>query len=162
MAVDTAYTTEAQILKVVGQLGIDLRLDDSVDRDGDVLYAVETGTDELDFYLQRYAIASIAASDWANKHATWFAIRALCQRRLNDIPETVKLECERREKQLQGILDGKYHAPRLANTRRPAAVTGYTTDPRRFNNKIRVDRSRSTGLAEGYQRPTDDTAPDDR
>ncbi len=162
MAVDPAYTDADQILRVVGQLGIDLRLDDSVDPDGDMEYAIETGTSELDFYLQKYAPSEIASSDWCQKHATYFAIRALCMRRGNDVPESVTKECERREKQLQLVVEGKIHAPRLANARGPAAVTGYTTDGRRWNNQVRVDRSRSTGVAKGYIRPTDPTAPDNR
>lgn len=161
MAVDYPYTTEVLVTSLVGRLGIELRLDDSGDPGDDMDWAIDTGTVEVDFYLSRYSQVDLAASVWAQTHATWFATRALCQRRLNDVPASVKEECDRREKLLMLVLQRKVDAPRLAKTRRPVAVTNYHTDLRKLNNQIRVDRSKSTGVAEDYRRPTDN-APDDR
>lgn len=162
MAIAPAYTSEARIVRLVGQLGTDLRLDDLGDDTAAVQDAVDAGTAELDFYLQRYLQAEIAASEWAQLHATWFAVRFLCRRRLNDVPKSVQDECDERKKQLQLILEGKVPAPRLAHTRRPCAVTGYTADLRRYNNQIRVDKNRSTGVAGDLPRSSDPTSPDNR
>lgn len=162
MAVEYPYTTAILITKLAGQLAVDLRLDDSADADDDLEFAIDTGTVDVDFYLQQYSQADAADNIWVQQHATWMALRALCQRRLNDVPESILKECERREKQLMLVLQRKAPAPRLAKTRRPGVVSNYTTDLRRYNNQGRVDGPRSTGLAEGYQRPTDPTAPDDR
>jgi hypothetical protein len=63
-------------------------------------------------------------------HATWFAVRALCRRRLNDVPKSVDEEWARRQKQLELVQQNKARAPGLANSRRPAAVTSYHVDER--------------------------------
>ncbi len=162
MAVEYLYCTEGDITALAGQLALDLRLDDSADSAADMLWAQESGTSEVDTYLSRYSQAACAESDWVQKHATWFALRTLCMRRLNDVPESVEKEWARREKQLMLVQQRKMDAPRLAHTRRPAAVTNYTVDLRRFNNQVRVDKTKSTGIARDYNRPTDPSAPDDR
>lgn len=159
----TDYTSAGQITALAGQLAIDLRTDDSADAGADLDFAIEAGSAELDFYLSRYDEADIANSTWAQAHATYFAVRALCLRRLNEAPEGLIKECERREKQLELIRQGKAQAPRIAKTNRPGAVTNYHVDLNRVGNPIRVVRSRSTGRAQGYRRPTDDYgAVDDR
>ena len=164
MATETIppFTDPARILSLVGDLGVELRLDDSPDADDALDRAIEAGTLDLYYYLQRYSAASIADSTWAQANATWFAVRALCQRRLNEMPKSVMDECARREKMLQMILERKATAPGIAASRRPLAVTGYTVDLRRWNNQIRVDRNRSTGVAQDYVRPVDNSSPDDR
>jgi hypothetical protein len=165
MAVETPYTTAARITRLVGQIGIDLRTDDADDLDTADDYmqdAVDVGSTEVDFYLSRYSAADAATNEWVIQHATWFAVRQLCMRRLNDLPASVKEECERREKQLMLVLEGKVPAPRLANSRRPIAATNYHVDLNRRANQVRVVRSKSTGVAQDYNRPTDESSPDDR
>lgn len=163
--VDTPYTTEALITRLIGQLGLDLRADDSPDIDTATDYmedAIDTGSADLDFFLSRYAAADIASNNWCQQHATWFAVRRWCLRRLNDVPKSVLDECKRREDQLMLVLQGKVPAPRLARSRRPVAVTNYHADQRRFNNQVRVDRNRSTGVAKDYRRVDDPSSPDER
>lgn len=165
MAVDYPYTTEARVLLLAGRLGVDLRLDDVAETgldDDATEWAIGVGTVEVDGYCQQYAQADLAASAWVMTHADYFALRALCQRRLNDVPEALAKECERREKILMLVLQRKFPVPRVAKSRRPVVVSGYNVDLRRPNNTVRTDRSRSTGVAEGYKRPTDQTAPDNR
>lgn len=162
MAVETPYTTEELIRSLIGTLGMDLRLDDSPDAANDLQDAIDVGTSDLDFYLSRYAAADIADSVWAQWHATYFAVRFLCERRLNEVPTGLEAACERRMVELTKIQEGKAKAPRMPNTRRPIAVSNYNVDLRKFNNKIRTDRSQSTGVAQDYNRPIDETAADDR
>ena len=157
-----AFTTSARILTLVGELGVDLRLDDSPDADAALDAAVEAGTQDVWFFLSAYDPTELSESVWTQLHATWFAVRYLCLRRLNDLPKSVEMECERREKQLQLVLERKVDAPGVAKTRRGGAVTNYGVDLRRTNVQIRVNRPKSTGVANGYVRPTDYTAPDDR
>jgi hypothetical protein len=161
MSVTYPYTTEGDVAALAGQFAIDLRLDDSADAAADMEWGIDAGTSEADFYLQDYSQTDLAASDWVQKHATYFALRALCQRRLNDVPEALAKECERREKQLTLVLQRKARAPRIAKSRRPVAVTNYTVDLRRFNGPVRVDKNRSTGQAKDYRRATDNS-PDER
>ena len=160
MAVENPATDEAKITSLLGQLGVDLRTDDADYADA-IADAVDAGTAELWGFLgARYAAADLADSTWAQWHATWFAIRHLCQRRINDVPESVAKECDRREKQLALVRDGKAKAPFLPNARRPVAVSGYHVDLNRVNNQVRVDRNRSTGVQKDYRRRTDPGAPD--
>jgi hypothetical protein len=162
MPVENPFTDSDKILSVVGRLGLGLRLEDAADQDAVLDDVIDEATGEIYFYLMRYAPADIAANNWAVWHATWFAVRALCRRRLNDVPKSVEEEWARRQKQLELVQQNKARAPGLANSRRPAAVTSYHVDLRRFNNQVRVDKARSTGRAEGYIRPVDNAAPDDR
>jgi hypothetical protein len=157
-----AFTTAARILTLVGDLGVDLRLDDSPDADAALDAAVEAGTQDVWFFLSAYDPTELSQSVWTQLHATWFAVRYLCQRRLNDLPKSVADECERREKQLQMVLERKVDAPGVAKTRRGGAVTNYDTDLRRWNVQVRVNRPKSTGVAKGYIRPTAPDAVDDR
>ncbi len=157
-----AFTTVDRVTTLVGQLGIDLRLDDAADADATMDACVEAGTQDVWFFLSAYDPVELSQSVWTQLHATWFAVRYLCQRRLNDLPAAVKDECERREKQLQMVLERKVDAPGVAKTRRGAAVSNYDTDLRRWNVQVRVNRPKSTGVAKGYIRPTDPTAVDDR
>jgi phage gp36-like protein len=163
MAVEYPYTTESLIVTRLGQLGVDLRLDDSADAESDLEQVIDDATWEVDYYLQdRYLQSDASANGWVQAHATAFAVLFLCQRRGNDPPESLVKECERRSKQLENVRKRQAHVPRLAQARRPAVVTGYSVDLRRFNNQVRVDRSKSTGVAKDYRRATDDAAPDQR
>lgn len=162
VAVETPYTTEALITRLVGQLGIDLRDDDAADGTEEALYmqdAVDVGTADVDFYLSQYLQSGIADNTFCQQCATFFAVRYLCLRRLNDVPESILKECERREKMLELVRTGKARL-RIAKTRRAATVTNHAVDLRRANNQVRVDTNRSTGVAQDYRRRTDDAAPD--
>ena len=159
MSVPTPFTTSARILQLAGQLAIDLRSDDTTEA-ASIAAAVDVGTADADFYLSVYSLAGLAADEWVADCATFFGVRYLCFRRLNELPASIQKECERREKQLDLVAQGKRRL-RIAKTRRPAVVTNYCDDLRRYNNQIRVDTARSTGVAKNYVRPTDPTAPND-
>lgn len=164
MAVATPYTTAALVTRLVGQLGVDLREDDAADGTESGLYmqdAVDVGTSDLDFYLSQYLQAGIAADEFCQRCATFFAVRYLCMRRLNEVPGGVLKECERREKMLELVRTGRARL-RIAKTRRAATVTNHVVDLRRFNNQVRTDRNRSTGVAQDYVRPMDPSSPDER
>lgn len=163
MAVAYPFSTPDRVLGLVGRLGLDLRLDDAPDADAELDSVIDEATTDVQFYLAtRYADVDIAGNEWANWHATWFAVHHLCLRRLNDTPKSVQEEIKRRSEQLELVRQGKAAAPGLANARRPVVVTGYTVRLRDVNNQIRVDKSRSTGVAKDYNRVVDDTAPDAR
>lgn len=158
------FTTNALILDLIGQLGLDLRVDDTTD-DGAALliWAINKATNTVGFFLQnRYSLALAAQVGWVQDAATWDAVRALCQHRLNDVPESINAEWEEYKTLLQMVLDRTATVPGLANIRRPIAVTNYTVDQRKYNNTIRVVPSKTTGVRQGYVEPTDTTGTDDR
>ena len=161
---DLAYTDETAVTLKMGDLALDLRTDDAASGTpaAMVATAIDDASGTIDFYCHRVAAAELAANRWVKATATWLAVRALCERRLNDVPAAVAAECERREKQLELILQGKAAVPGASTSRRPVTVTNYTSDLNLPNNQTRVDRARSTGVAKDYRRPIDGSAPDFR
>lgn len=161
MAVAYPFTTEERIVTLAGQLAVDLRLDDSADAAADLSDAIDVGTADADYYLSTYALTGLQGDEWVANCATFFSVRFLCLRRLNEVPASINKECERREKQLDLVRQGKTRL-RVATTRRAMTVTNAHVDLRKFNNQVRTDTSRSTGVAQDYLRPVDNTAPDER
>jgi len=161
---ELAYCAADDVEALAGEMGVELRLDD-LDAGEDITFlddAIDYASGRIDFYCSRYAGTELAANRWVKGVAVLIALRKLCQRRLNAVPESVELEWEERQKELELVRQGKAAVPNAANARRPVAVTNYMIDQRRVNNQVRVDRSRSTGVAKDYRRPTDPTAPDQR
>lgn len=158
---DPAYTTAAEIDELAGTLAVDLRTDDGTEADL-VAEAINYASGRIDFYCARYAQAELAVNQWVKGVATFIALRWLCMRRLNDLPKSIEAEWQERKAELQMILDRTAEVPRAARSRRPVTVTNHHVDLQKRNNQVRVDRARSTGVADGYVRPTDDTAPDQR
>lgn len=125
--------------------------------------AIEHGSSEIDFYCQdKYLPADLAASRFVSEAATAFALEYWCLRRLNDTPKSVVEWADRYREKLQLVLEGKAGLAGVARSRRPVTVTNSHVDLRRPNNQVRTDTTRSTGVATGYRRPTDPTAPDAR
>lgn len=157
-----AYTTSAKIISLVGQTGVDLRTDDATAA-ALIAEAITFGTNQIDFYCSRYSATELAANAWAQDAATWAAVMYLCMHRLNAVPDSIqKWWDEMFLTQLAKIQDGKATVPRAATARNPVSVTNHATDLRRLNNQIRVDKTRSTGVADNYRRPIDPNAPDHR
>lgn len=157
-----AYTTSAAILALAGQVAVDLRTDDD-DQANLLNTAIDYATEQLDWYLAKYSQVQIAASHFAQHAATFIAVKWLCLHRLNSVPASIQKEwTEEWEPKLGLIQQGKAVLPRASTSRNPVSVTNYSVDLRRMNNQIRVDRSRSTGVAQDYKRPTDPNAPDQR
>lgn len=149
------YTTSAAVIDLIGQLGLDLRTDDEVEADM-LTAAIAYASGRIDFYcLQRVSATELAASQWVKDVATFLAIRWLCQRRLNEVPSSIAEEWEERKEELQLVQQGKAMVPGATVSRRPVTVTNQTVDLRKFDHQLRVDRSRSSGVANGYPRRTD-------
>lgn len=157
-----SYTTPAKIVSLVGQAGVDLRTDDA-DAAELIDAAAAFGTNQIDYYCSRYSATELAANGWVQDAATWAAVMYLCMRRLNEVPDAIqKWWDEMFLTQLSSIRKGEAIVPRAATARNPVSVTNHATDLRRLNNQIRVDRTRSTGIADNYKRPMDPSAPDQR
>ncbi len=158
----TPYTTSDQIALLAGQMAVDLRTDDD-DADGLIDRSIDYASNQIEFYCAKYSTTELAANGWVRDAATFCAVRWLAMRRMNPIPASIEKEWEDTwAVQLGLIQQGKASVPRAATSRNPGSVTNYTTDLRRLNNQVRVDRTRSTGQAQGYTRPTDPSAPDHR
>jgi phage gp36-like protein len=162
MAVTYPFTTEALIAIKLGQLGVDLRTDD-VDYDDDIEDVIDSATWEVAGYFNgRYSMSLASANGWVQQVATWLAILELCHRRGNEPPAGVVDRCKRYYDLLGRVMSGAWKIPELARTRRPGVVTNHTVVLRDWNNQGKVDTNRSTGLAEDYRRPTDQSSPDCR
>lgn len=157
-----SYTSSTRVINLIGQSGVDLRTDDG-SQSTYLAEAVAFGTNQVDFYCSRYSETELAASAWAQDAATYAAAMELCTRRLNEVPASIqKMWDEVFLPQLTKVQEGKAQVPRAATSRNPVSVTNYAADLRRLNNQVRVDPSRSTGVADEYTRPKDETAPDQR
>lgn len=156
-----ALTSAARVTDLIGALGIDLRTDDVDDPGVSMDYAIEQASYDVYFYLSAFDATAVSLSVWVQNNATWFAVKYLCQRRLNDVPKSVLDEVKAREEKLQLVLERKVN-PGLPRSRRGAVLSNYVVRLRDPNNQIKVDRTRSTGTARDYRRPTDETAPDYR
>jgi hypothetical protein len=159
---DLAYTTAEQVTRLVGQLGVDLRTDDA-DPDALMGEAIDFASGEIDWYCSRFAGAELAVNRWVGHAAAVIAVRWLCVHRLNEIPASLqKMWEEDLKPKLDLIQQGKAVVPGAAASRRPCTVTNQHVDLRRWNNQVRTDRARSTGVAKDYKRPVDPSAPDQR
>jgi len=159
---DVPYTTEDRISLLVGQLGVDLRTDDD-DPSGLLEAAIDYGSNQIEFYCSKYSTTELAANGWVNDAATFAAVMWLCVHRLNEVPNSIqKIWDETWAVQLSLIQQGKAVVPRAATSKNPLGATNYHVDLRRLNNQIRVDKSRSVGKTDGYVRPIDYSAPDQR
>lgn len=155
---DLAYTTAARVVRLAGQLAIDLRTDDA-DAATLLSAACDFASAQIDFYCGRYAQSELQGSRWVATAADFIAVRWMCFRRLNEVPGSIDKEwTDDLRPQLEQIQQGKASVPGAAASRRPVAVSNYHVDLNLRNKQVRTDRSRSTGVAQGYSRPTDLTA----
>jgi len=155
-----AYSTAAEIDLLAGATGVDLRTDDGTEATI-VAEAVDYAGGEVDFAAQgRWS--SLDAVQWVRNAATHLALEWLCLRRLNAVPESLAAACERYRQQLMLVAQGKLVIPGAARSRRPVTLSNRHVDLRRFNNTVRTDTTKSTGVTNGYTRPTDPAAPDQR
>ena len=159
---DVQYCEAADVEKLAGELAVDLRTDDDTageDAAALVPRAIDYASRRVDFYcVPPYSPAGLAGNGWVRDVAVTLAVYWLCLRRLNDVPGSVAAEREERLQELQMVREGKAQVPGAAPSRRPVTVTNQLVDLRRANGQVRTDRSRSTGAAKGYRRPTDPTA----
>ena len=152
------YTDADHIANIIGQYGVNLRTDDA---DGQTLTtaACTYATTQIDFYCGKYDADDLAANEWVMQVAAFVAVRWMCMRRLNSVPKGIADEWKDNLKpQLELIQMGEAVVPRIDQPRRAVAVDNYHADQRYFNDQVRVDTSRSTGVTE-LPRRTDWTAP---
>jgi hypothetical protein len=156
------YTTSTEMEALAGELGIDLRSDDADQSDLSdraVLYA----GGRIDFYCQdRYLASDLALSQYVRDAATAFGLQWWAMRRMNSVPESLASMIDQYIKELTLVLEKRAGIPRTPTSRRAVVTSNQNVDLRRANNQVRVDRSRSTGVAKGYNRVVDQTAPDQR
>jgi hypothetical protein len=155
------FTTAEKMEALAGTLAIDLRADDNSDLLALYEEAIAYAGGEVDFYCQdKYLAADLAVSQWVQNIATAFALEWFCQRRLNSVPESLAAMCDRYRLKLDLVLEGKAHIPGVPRSRRAVVISNQTVDLQRFNNQVRTDKARSTGVVEGYRQRTDPTAVD--
>lgn len=161
MSVTNACTTETRIVALAGQLALDLRTDDVADYDAHIEGAIQYATDELlNYYYVDYLESAVADDNFAIQCATFFAVEWLCLHRLNEPSASLEKKCEELRKKLELIRTRKART-RIAKSRRPGVVTNSTVVLRDVNNQVKVDTTRSTGVAQDYRRPNAN-APDAR
>jgi phage gp36-like protein len=142
------YGTQEKLERRLSQVGADLRLDDDPDSVEDCL---DNASAEIDNCCRlKYSQAALAASEWIKMKWVDLATMFLCERRGNSAPASVRraydLAMEQLNKVMNGLLDiadapkSKASVPVLSSMR-----IRLSPIPRMV-----VERSSSTGTAEGY------------
>ena len=161
----SAYTSAEEMEALAGQLAIDLRSDDADDEttQGLIDHATNYAGGRIDFFCQdRFLSTDLAQSQYVRDAATVFALQWYSLRRFNSVAESLALMVDRYIEELTLVLQKKAVIPGVPHSRRAVVVSNQNVDLRRANNQVRVDKSRSTGVAKGYPRVVDYTAPDQR
>lgn len=149
----TQFTTTAKIKKQISLDAYTLRTDDSAtDTDVNLISQVidDASLEALEYLGLNYSMAELQASNVVEKHTRYIAVKILCERRINPVPQSAILRYEKTiayleqlqsmEKMLPDAMPGKGFAPVLSNV----------SEKRRPLPHAAVDRRRSTGKGEGY------------
>ncbi len=122
---ETEAELRERVVDRIGELGLDLRIDDDIGS----LTAVfnRAWTEILGYASHHYSATALATSEWIMERWTDYALAYLCQRRLNSRPGPVVADFERAEEWMKKVLSGDYvlpdigarqeMAPRMSNQR---------------------------------------------
>jgi len=152
------YCTEAEIVRFIGQVGVDEAADNDGDNTADtdvVDDCINQASQEIELYSrQKYTPAQLATSTLVNRWCVVIATRFLFMRRGNDIPATVEIEWERIANPGSGLLmqlqTGRIQLPGVAKR----------ADLRPTMSNLRIDRRRRTSTVR-VTRPNSSDAPSD-
>ena len=148
------YTSADEMVAIISQLGIDLRVDDSTD----ILQlppVINEATDTINLYLYyRYEDHDLADNTIIRRWCSFIAVRLLCIRRANPIPEAIETHYQEIIGWLEKCKTGQFPIPRLPTRLDFApALSNFKINDRFKVNKIRVQPSISTGGASSRQDP---------
>ena len=150
MALETlaqVYTSKAEMESLISFAGVDLRLDDlgEADMTQVILEIVEEATDVVNEHcLGRYEATDLVDSRWVHSVATWIGCYLLSQRRGN--PALFSERYEQVITRLEDVQHRRKNIPRVPERANMIpAVSNVRVDDRYMKNKVRVERSISTG-----------------
>lgn len=104
------YTSEAEVLRIIGAQGIELLLEDSNSRSSVWSNLLQDADDTIKMYiLQHYDPALLYSNSWIRRRATKLVANLLTSRRGN--PPLYTSAIDRVYEELQMIRDGKMHIP---------------------------------------------------
>lgn len=122
---ETQAELRERVVGRVGELGLDLRIDDDI---GSLTKVFNRAwTEILGYASHHYAAADLAGSNWIMERWTDYALYYLCRRRNNGVPSEVSKDFDRAELWMKDVLSGQYvlpdigarqeMAPRMSNQR---------------------------------------------
>lgn len=146
------YCTEAEIRRYLGNLAVNLRIDQ--DEDAIIDPTVENpvimdsriaATETINHYCwNKHDPLYLSQSNWINRRAVWLAAYDLCSLRLNPVPETCMERALQAEEDLKPILEGHRFVAGIPLRRTLAPVWSNTRcDPNYTFRVIRVERLNS-------------------
>lgn len=153
MAISPAYTTRADVERMLSAAGVRLRLDHFGDgistgaTDANVMTdAVDMATETVNFYCwSKYEPSRLATSVLVNRWATVLAAYEVCMLRGNPVPNVLMQRAEKVETYMQQVADGPRVLPNVPRRRTGAPVfSNLRCDPRFILKVIRVERNNST------------------
>ena len=157
----TLYCTETQLDDLLSSFGVQVRTDDEDSGSTDesqIQPVIERATADVNFSLmQRYPLAIIAPSGTAITWVKWataiIAAVYLCQRRGNDVPETLVEAFDETKAKLKEIADGTMQLVGDSGIVNPQFDDTPTVSNFRFNDWFRLQKIRRTAdnSTGGYQ-----------
>lgn len=146
----TYFTSEAEIVEVMGEAGIAMRMDDVDPEDYDTTLnrIMADATDTVKLYLSgRYSVADLDASDFIHRRCTFIACYYISRRRGN--PGQFREMYEEARGDLEEIRDGDLILPDTpVSSDMTPALSNFTMDAR-FRQPMRVRTELSTGNTAG-------------
>lgn len=117
---------------------------------------INQATGEIQFYCTQYALADLATSNLVARWATVLAVRFLCQRRGNIVPDSVESEYQDIKEKLKEVRSG-FPIPGVPyRTNSLPTMSNVRVDRRYPQSTIRVTPNNSTNASTAL---TQDTVP---
>lgn len=149
------YCTVDDLKDRMGELGVELRIDDLPPSDDQVGASIKRASRKIDMYASLRYGAGLANSAVITDMCADLAIAALCRRRGNPVPESVAEEEAFWLNELEQIRRGLVYLPDAAELRVNGPVLSKQRVVLRPYPAIVTERRDSTGIAEGYKQQRD-------
>lgn len=139
------YTSQAEVLRVMGVTANELLIEDTESKDLVWEDLLDEADDTIKMYVnQHYDTSTLYTSKWVRRKATTLVAGLLSQRRGN--PGLYGSRIERVYDELMMIRDGRMHIPdKKPKSFQGPVVRNYIMQNRFLTHPLRVDSTKSTG-----------------
>jgi hypothetical protein len=141
----THYTSQAEVLRVLGEYAVDLMLDDYESEDKGYIWNdfLTTADETIKMYvMQHYDPDTLYSVSWVRRRAAYLVCNLLSQRRGNN--PLYHAMVERTYDELNMIRDGRFRIPDATVRHYQGPMwRNYILQNRFFNRPVRVNREKS-------------------
>lgn len=151
----TLYCTVDDLKDRIGELGLELRIDDLPPNTDGAGGSISRASRRIDMYASLRYGSGLANSAVIQDMCADLAVVALCRRRGNPVPESLAEEEAFWMSELEQIRRGLVYLPDAAELRVNGPVLSKQRPVLRPYPSIVTERKDSTGIAEGYRQQRD-------